>query len=338
MLISSYTTSRNAIELNYPIRESVKSLLGFSDEVIVFDTSGTTHTVDELTKCFKLESKVKIVHEPWDWTVKNFGVLDGQSKAQARNLCKGHILWQNDSDEIVHEQHQSLIRPLIESYKNWDSYSLIGLPVVEFWGSSGKARIDINPWKWRISINDKKITHGIPGRYRFYDKDGLLFAKPGTDGCDYIYSDSLVPVPCDLSVMHYTDRVFGLQQAAITNEKAAHLYEGWFNIMLADTPGVFHYSWWSIERKIKHYREFWTKFWPSLYNESVDERQNPFFPGMLWSEVSDQQIKQKALELEHGTGGWIFHKPWDGTKHCSIKQVNMEHPKFIKDWIRTINA
>jgi hypothetical protein len=337
MLISSYLTSRDSIKMGYPIKESIKSLLNFSDEVIVFDTSETTHTVDELTKVFKLNKKVKIVHQPWDWTVRNCGVLDGQSKAAARSICKGDLVWQNDSDEIVHEEHSLLIKQLGRSY-NWNNYSLIGLPVVEFWGSSGKTRIDVNPWKWRFSINDKNITHGIPGRFRTYDKNGLLFAKHGTDGCDYIYSDSLVPVPCDCSVMHLTEQVMNLRQAAITNEKAAHLYEGWFNIMLADTPGVFHYSWWNIERKIKHYREFWTKFWPSLYNESTDETQNPFFPGLNWSEVTDQQIKQTAKNLEQGTGGWVFHQPWDGSKLCSIKQINMNHPEVIKEWLTTINA
>ena len=51
--------------------------------------------------------------------------------------------------------------------KNMD---LIALPVTEFWGSKDKVRIDVNPWKWRLSRNRPHITHGIPASLRKFDE------------------------------------------------------------------------------------------------------------------------------------------------------------------------
>ena len=45
--------------------------------------------------------------------------------------------------------------------KNMD---LICLPVIEYWGKNEKVRIDVNPWKWRLSKNRPYITHGIPAK------------------------------------------------------------------------------------------------------------------------------------------------------------------------------
>ena len=62
---------------------------------------------------------------------------------------------------------------------------LISLPVIEYWGNQGKVRMDINPWKWRLSRNKPNITHGIPKHLRKTDEDGNIYALPGTDSCDY---------------------------------------------------------------------------------------------------------------------------------------------------------
>ena len=49
---------------------------------------------------------------------------------------------------------------------------LVCLPVIEFWGDKGKVRIDVNPWKWRLSRNRPHITHGIPKDLRRFDEEG----------------------------------------------------------------------------------------------------------------------------------------------------------------------
>ena len=182
--ISAYTTTRNCDVMGYPYIQSIKSMKAFAQEVVVLDTSdGTDNTLMNLLIQLNNIPGIKIVHEEgWDWTVPNHGVMDGQAKARARSLCDGDFLWQFDVDEIVHEDHAKLI-PVLCKPELFKDAPLLALPVVEFWGSSGVVRLDVNLWKWRLSVNDPRIVHGIPKSHRNYDaKSGLMYAHPGTDG------------------------------------------------------------------------------------------------------------------------------------------------------------
>ena len=119
-----------------------------------------------------------------NWDDPKFALFDGANKALARTLCTGDWCWQQDVDEIVHEDDYKKIKPLIRQMPK--ALKLLCLPVIEYWGSNQKVRIDVNPWKWRLSRNHKHITHGIPKQFRREDEEGNLYAYPGTDGCDYI--------------------------------------------------------------------------------------------------------------------------------------------------------
>lgn len=327
-MISAYTTSRNIVSMSYPFRESLDSMLSFADEVVVFDTSDETDTTLTLLREMALSRpKLKIYHASWDWTVPNFGVLDGLAKARARSLCTGDFLFQADLDELIHEDQSSLIEPLTRS-TDWNKGEILNLPVIEFWGSSGKVRLDVNLWKWRLSVNNPDITHGIPQHLRKHE-DGLLYANHGTDGCDYVSIRTGNPVRSQNVVPQFMNEArFYLSK---NNHKTGlEMIKTQVDQLTKEFPTVFHYSWWDIENKIRQYHKFWTGFWPSLYNETREERSNPFFPGLVWAEVSEQMIKTRAKELEEGCAGWIFHQPWDGTVTFGTT-TNLDHPLVIKD-------
>jgi len=332
MKISAYCTTRNAEEMEYPYLESIRSHLAFADEVVVFDTSdGKDKTLETLQELASVESKLKIVHsDKIDWNAPNHGVFDGYVKTLSRKQCTGDILWQFDIDEVVHEKHVTLIRPLAETLYKQNGFDLMALPVVDYWGREGKARLDVTVWKWRLSKNKPDIIHGIPIHLRKHE-NGLLYANHGTDGCDYISATTGNIIPCAGYLPPGFDQ---LKHAAIRDEKLVPKAEKFLNEVLTQLPGVHHYSWFNIERKIRNFRTFWNASWKSLYNEDRDEKTNPFFPGLTWTEITDDMIKQKALELEQGTGGHVFHRPWDGSKNNSYR-VEMGHPDIVKDWIET---
>ena len=332
MKISAYSTVRNADEMEYPYIESIKSHLQFADEVIVFDTSdGRDKTLDTLFQLEKLEHKLKIIHsDEIDWNAPNHGVYDGYCKTLARKSCSGDILWQFDIDEIVHENHIKLIRPLAESIFNTPGVDLIALPVIDYWGRNSKVRIDVTVWKWRMSKNNKDIIHGIPIQLRKYE-DGLLYAMHGTDGCDYIFESTGNIVPC---AGYLPNEFHAFKQAAIKNENHIPDLQKYLDSVNSQLPGVHHYSWFNIERKIRNFKLFWHKSWKSLYNENREEKNNPFFPGLNWSDVSDSMIKNYALKLENETGGHVFHLPWDGLKNNWI-YTSMNHPAIMKDWLES---
>jgi len=331
MKISAYTTSRNSDEMAYPYLEAIKSHLAFADEVVVFDTSnGKDKTLEKLLSLTENEPKLKVVHsDKIDWKAPNHGIYDGQTKALSRKQCSGDVLWQFDLDEIVHEKHVAMIRPLAEQFLAQNNFDLSALPVIDYWGREGKARLDVTIWKWRLSKNKPDITHGIPAQLRNYAPDGLLYSMPGSDGCNFISATTGNPIPCVGFLPEGFDR---MKHLAIKDEKLVPKVERFINEFLTKLPAVHHYSWFNIERKIKNYRTFWHSSWKSLYNEDRDERSNPFFPGLAWAEITDEMIKEKALTLEAGTSGHVFHTPWAGDKTNGYN-VEMGHPEIMEAWL-----
>jgi len=331
MKISAYTTCRNADMMEFPYLEAIKSHLAFADEVVVFDTSDRKDkTLEKLSALAETEPKLKIVHsDKIDWSAPNHGIYDGQTKALSRKQCSGDILWPFDLDEIVHEKHVPLIRPLAEQFAVQNNYDILSLPVIDYWSRSGKARLDVTIWKWRISKNKPDITHGIPVQLRNYAPDGLLYSMPGSDGCDFISMSSGNPIPCAGFLPEGFD---AMKRAAVRDEKLVPKTERFINELLTKLPAVHHYSWFNIERKIRNYRTFWNASWKSLYNEDRDERKNPFFLGLTWAEITDEMIKEKAQMLEEGCAGHVFHTPWTGERTNGYS-VEMGHPAIIKSWI-----
>jgi glycosyltransferase involved in cell wall biosynthesis len=332
--ISGYTTTYNCVKQNYPFVESIKSMLGFCNEVCVVDGGSTDGTLEALQELASEDQRLKIKVVERDWNTTRFAVFDGQQKAEARSMCTGDILWQMDSDEIVHESDYTKIVELANHFPK--SVELIALPVIEYWGSSKKVRVDVNPWKWRISRNNKNITHGIPKDHRRFDENGQLYSA-GSDGCDYIFADSYEPVPF---ISFYTKEVDEARQHAVLgNKEALTSYRNWYESVVGALPGVHHYSWYDIERKIYTYKNYWSKHWTSLFNQKQDDvaENNKFF-GRPWSTVTDQEISDLSVRLKNELGGWIFHRHVDFSKPTPWVEVGPGNPAIIENWTSVIEG
>lgn len=302
-------------------------MLNFCDEVVVMDSSDGTDATREFLG--KLEAKNKgklfVYHAEMDWTAPNHGIYDGILKQAAREKCTGDFLWQMDCDEVVHGADRKLVENLIKQANGLQDQPILCLPVVEYWGGVDKVRADINPWKWRLSRNHPEIVHGIPISHRKVE-NGLVYAKPGTDTCDYIVRSQGLPVPNLNFCSADTD---ALRRLALVDENARVKYEEWFNQMVDNLPTVYHFSWWSIKGKIEKYRDFFGDFWKAMYNDH--SRPSNIFFDVPWDQVTDEMIAAKAQELKEGTGGWIFHKAWDGSNVKSVK-INRPFPEVMTDW------
>lgn len=345
--ISGYTTTYNCIAQEYPFESSIRSMLNFCDEVCVVDggsTDGTLYKLYQLAKEFaepgelteefindveseipesssKIRSittkKLKVKRVDRDWTHPRHAVFDGMQKAEARVMCTGDFCWQMDSDEVVDESDATKVADLCKKLPQ--NIEVVSLPVIEYWGGLDKVRLDIQPWKWRLSKNSPNITHGIPAELRRIDSEGNLYALEGTDGCDMIYVDSGERVPH--VTFHNQESEMLRRQAMAGDPNALQAYQDWFNQVIDNLPGVHHYSWYNISRKIRTYKNYWTKHWNSLYNKSVEDTAdtNMMFD-LPWSQIADDMIEKRAQELKEKTGGWIWHQKWDGriTPHIKV--------------------
>lgn len=330
--LSGYSTTYNCVDQNYPFVESITSLLDVCDEVVVVDGGSTDGTWDVLTAMAEENPKLKIKQVERDWSHPRHSVFDGMQKAAARDLCTGDFCWQQDVDEIIHQNDYQKIRNLLTSTPK--SVNLICLPVTEFWGSKGKIRIDINPWKWRLSRNHPEITHGIPASLRRQDENGDLYSAPGSDGCDYITRSTGDLVP---NVNFHTQQTEQLRQAAARDPAARHQYVQWLAAVIQNLPGVYHYSWFNLPRKIKTYKNYWSRHWQSMYNISQDDTaENNMFFNKPWSDVSDDEINLLAARLEQEMGGWIFHRKIDWNNPTPSVMINeVTHPAVMEDYVNT---
>jgi glycosyltransferase involved in cell wall biosynthesis len=328
--LSGYSTTYNCVDQQYPFVESITSLLDVCDEVVVVDGGSSDGTWDILTAMSEENPKLKIKQIDRDWNHPRHAVFDGMQKAAARDLCTGDFCWQQDVDEVIHQDDYQKIRNLLVSTPK--SVNLICLPVVEFWGSKGKIRIDINPWKWRLSRNHPDITHGIPASLRRYDENGDLYSAPGSDGCDYVTRSTGDFVP---HVNFHTQQTEQLRQVAQTNSSAREQYVSWLTAVIQNIPGVYHYSWFNLPRKIRTYKNYWSRHWQSIFNmEQEDTAENNMFFNKSWSDVSDEDVDQLSTRLEQEMGGWIFHRKIDWNNPTPSVMINdVTHPTLMEDYV-----
>lgn len=333
--ISGYTTTYNCIDQQYPFEECIQSMLEFCDEVCVVDGGSMDGTYEVLLRLAAEyvtqnnvkdgpQCKLKVKQVKRDWNHPRFAVFDGMQKAEARAMCTKDFCWQMDSDEIVHEDDAQKIHHLCRSLSK--DIDIVSLPVIEYWGGEDKVRVDIQPWKWRLSRNNPDITHGIPIQLRRQDENGDTFAIGGTDGCDMISRET---GECCNHVSFYSQEAENARQAAIQgNLEALKEYENWFNGAVNNLPGVFHYSWYDLSRKIKLYKSYWTKHWNSLMNKNIEDtaETNMMFD-LPWSSVTDEMIDARAQELKL-TGGHIWHQKWNGKK-IPWMTCNRKQPKYM---------
>jgi len=332
--LSGYTTTKNVIESDYPWQASIISLLGFCDEVVVVDGGSTDGTWEELQTMAAMQGdgRLRIYQVKRDWDNYRFAVFDGQQKAVARSLCKGDWCWQMDVDEVVHENDYDKVKKLARQIPK--SVKVVCLPVIDYWGKEDKVRVDVNPWKWRLSRNDTHITHDIPAQHRRYDGNGNVFSV-GSDGCDYVHTDNYQPVP---HMNFYTTQHEKIRQQIIIDndfkEQNLENYAKFINAAVSELPSVHHYSWFDIKRKIYTYKNYWSKHWASLYNKVTDDiPENNMFFNKKWEEVSDEEIVNLAKRMDNDLGGWVFHSRIDFDKPTPWYYINTGHPDIIKSWI-----
>ena len=305
--VGAYTTTYNCISQGYPFEECIQSLLQNFDEVVVVDAGsidGTWERLQEIEGIRAYQHSVDFSHPRW--AIHS----DGDLKTIARNYVTSDWCWQMDVDEVLFPNEREKLQQLLQTIPK--AYDVVSLPVVEYWGSTGKVRMDVNPWKWRVSRNKDHIIHGIPGELRFKDDQGELYAGKGTDSCDYIHVDTFERLP---HASFYDETAHEIRMKGLSgDEGAVKVFEDWMNQIVSLLPTVYHYSWYDIERKITSYKTHWGKFWKSMYDlDTEDTAENNVCFDKPWSEVTPDDIKILSQRLEEEKGGHIFHQKvdWD---------------------------
>ena len=324
--VSGYTTIRNGNDMGYPWKACIASMLGFCDEVVIVDGGSTDETWEDLQAFVEdlNDDRLQIHSMPVDEDHPSFAYeSDGKLKARARQLCTSEYCWQMDADEIVHEDDYEKIQQLMRSFPSL--LDVMALPIIEYWGSKEKIRMDVNPWKWRLSRNQPHVTQGIPSELRRFDEQGHEYAAMGTDTCDYIHEETRERLPV---ATFYSQEVHNVRVTALNGAEDAQMsYQEWLQMVVGQLPTIHHYSWFDISTKIKQYKKHWGKFWKSQYRHSTeDTAENNVMFDKPWSEVTDDDIEEVASRLTNEMGGWIFHEKVDFSKKTPHITIERSHP------------
>jgi len=114
MRISGFSFVRNAIDLYYPVVESIRSVLPICDEFVIAagdSTDGTTELLRSID-----DPKIKIIETVWDKTMFVRGASNAQQSNIALAACTGDWAFYLQADEVVHEDDlQPLVRRM-ETY------------------------------------------------------------------------------------------------------------------------------------------------------------------------------------------------------------------------------
>ncbi|MBM3253483.1 MAG: glycosyltransferase [Candidatus Omnitrophica bacterium] len=184
MKVSGFTIARNAIKFNYPILESIRSILPICDEFIVNVGDSEDRTL-ELIKSIK-DQRIKIIQNKWDFSEKEL-VLSRQTNI-ALSECKGDWAFYLQSDEVIHERDLPILKKLMNKYLNDSSIDALRFTWLHFYGSYYRYRVD-SGWfqkQDRIIKNNGQIQ-SMGDAYGFERKDQKPLNRGKTECFIYHY-------------------------------------------------------------------------------------------------------------------------------------------------------
>ena len=187
MKVSGFTFVRNAVKYDYPIFESIRSILPICDELIVCVGNSEDSTL-ELIKSIG-DNRIKIIPSIWNDNLREGGAVLAEETNKAKDAISIDADWAFyiQGDEVVHEKYLDEIYKSMIKYKDSPRVEGLLFKYLHFYGNY-KYVGDSRKWyrnEIRIIRNDKNIRS-------FRDAQG--FRKNG---------QLLKVKPIDAEIFHY---------------------------------------------------------------------------------------------------------------------------------------
>ncbi len=135
MFISGFTFIRNALKLDYPIKEAILSILPLCDEIIVAVGNSDDETRQYIESIG--DSKIKIIDTTWDDSLRKGGVVLAKETDKAMAALNPKADWcvYVQGDECYHEQDFEAIRKAMLQYKDDKTVEGLLFKYNHFYGS-----------------------------------------------------------------------------------------------------------------------------------------------------------------------------------------------------------
>jgi len=135
MKVTGFTFIRNAVKNDYPVAESITSILPVCDEFVVALGKGEDET-EQLIK--NIDSpKIKIIYTEWDESLKKGGSVFAAETDKAFAAISADTDWAFyiQGDECVHEKYLPLIKKEMEDNLNDENIEGLLFKYLHFYGS-----------------------------------------------------------------------------------------------------------------------------------------------------------------------------------------------------------
>jgi len=142
---SGFTFVRNVVKMDYPLVESISSLLPVVDEFIV-NIGPCEDETEDLVRSVG-DKKIKIIHSQWNPNIVSGGYIYAQQTNIALFNCTGKWAFYIQVDEVVHEEDLPKIQEFIKKYEDDDRIEGLALDELTFWGDY-KTIINVYPWRY----------------------------------------------------------------------------------------------------------------------------------------------------------------------------------------------
>lgn len=215
MKVSGFTFIRNALVYDYPVTESIRSILPLCDEMVVAvgqsedDTLGLIRSIDS--------DKIRIIETTWeDFSTVGSAVLAKETDKAFRAIsAEADWAFYIQADEVLHERYQASVRAAMAQYKDDKSVQGLLFDFSHFYGSYDHVGVSNKWYKKEI-----RIIRNDPTIYSYRDAQGFrrghdekLFVRP-VDAVMYHYGWVREPQAMQRKVSTYGKRWEGADPGA----------------------------------------------------------------------------------------------------------------------------
>jgi hypothetical protein len=141
--VSGFSIVRAARELDYPVVESLRSLLPLVEEIVVVAHRGDEETRQTLAGL--QDGRLVVVETDWDDGPRGGGRTLARQTNAALARCRHPWALYLQADEVLHEDDYDLVRAALERYNRVVDVDALSFRFLHFEGSAGF----VNPLRYR---------------------------------------------------------------------------------------------------------------------------------------------------------------------------------------------
>lgn len=168
MKVAGFTFIKNAVQFDYPVVESILSVLPLCDEMVVAigdSSDGTRELISAIPS-----DKIRIIDTVWDPSLREGGAVLADETNKAFHAITGKPDWclYIQGDEVLHEQYLDTVKQAMLQWKDHPEVDGLLFKYKHFYGS-----FDYVASSSRWYRNEIRIVRHHPYIYSYRDAQGF---------------------------------------------------------------------------------------------------------------------------------------------------------------------